>query len=56
MPIDLFVLRPYLSAISLIGFYVYFDERVLILLMVDEWGLLMVAGFNLEVLVKPCTS
>ena len=24
------------------GFYFYFDERVLILLMVDEWGLLMV--------------
>ena len=43
-PIDLFVLRPYLSAISLIGFYVdgfyfYFDEWVLILLMVDEWWL-----------------
>ena len=27
------------------GFYFYFDEWVLILLMVDEWGLLMVAGF-----------
>ena len=24
------------------GFYFYFDEWVLILLMVDEWGLLMV--------------
>ena len=24
------------------GFYFYFDERVLILLMVDEWGLSMV--------------
>ena len=27
------------------GFYFYFDEWVLILLMVDEWGLLMVARF-----------
>ena len=27
------------------GFHFYFDEWVLILLMVDEWGLLMVVGF-----------
>ena len=27
------------------GFYFYFDDWVLILLMVDEWGLLMVARF-----------
>ena len=27
---------------SVDGFYFYFDEWVLILLMVDEWGLLMV--------------
>ena len=32
---------------SVDGFYFYFDEWVLILLMVDEWGLLMVDEWGL---------
>ena len=32
----------YVDGFYVDGFYFYFDEWVLILLMVDEWGLLMV--------------